>query len=223
MKNTQRGLALSSSKGFTAIEVVIVLAIVALLGGVYYVTQNNKKTDTPVTTTTTTPTTTTTTPAVTTTPTTTTTTTTTTPDPTADWKTYTNTKNGYSFKYPGDYTLQDINDPAIEVYSPDRMKEIDKLNKTATGDRGGVPPSLAIYPVSKSVSEYTKDSAYSNKGQTTIDGITFKQGVYDGLGKQMMFIGDVRGQTYIIYAMEEDYNKNLDLYKNILSTFKFTK
>ena len=76
-------------KGFTVIEIVIVIGILALLAGVYYVNQKGK------TTTTTTGTSVTTTPDTTTT-TETTTTTTESKDETSDWKTYKNDK--YKFQ-----------------------------------------------------------------------------------------------------------------------------
>lgn len=91
------------SKGLL-VTFIIVILIGAAFAAWYFLTGPGKKVASSTATTTTTPAATTTT---TTTPSTTTTTTTPTTTATADWKTYTNTTEGYSIKYPTDWEYSD--------------------------------------------------------------------------------------------------------------------
>lgn len=93
----------SDQKGFSAVEVILVLVILALVGAVgVLVAKNHNKTTTASTTT-----------ASTTKATTPTTAKTTTPDPYAGWQTYTATLEPVSFKYPKDWTVATGNDAPI--------------------------------------------------------------------------------------------------------------
>ncbi|HUS59959.1 MAG TPA: PsbP-related protein [Nevskiaceae bacterium] len=52
-----------------------------------------------------------------------------TPDPTANWKTYTNTKYGYSIKYPEDWSVTPLDDPA---YNRGVTPSCEESSRTAT-------------------------------------------------------------------------------------------
>lgn len=68
------------------------------------------------------------------------TTTTKTSDPTATWKTYTNTTNAYSVKYPADWkVVLDGNDKSLSIGSPTYVKAL-AAYKTANPNGGYNPP-----------------------------------------------------------------------------------
>jgi prepilin-type N-terminal cleavage/methylation domain-containing protein len=95
----------NDQKGFSAVEVILVLVIVALIGTVGFMVYNNHKTKTmPIASTATTKTATT--PAK----------TTTAPDPYAGWQSYTLKYEKLAFKYPASWTIQD--DSASQGLTP---------------------------------------------------------------------------------------------------------
>ncbi len=134
-----------------------------------------------------------------------------TPDPTADWKTYTNTKYGYSFKYSGEFELKNISGESITV------------PQNTSG----------VYLVKKSYPDYANrvlevqylDIFVPPVGWTSANVVVGGQNA-----KRYMFVGGDATIKFDIYqvpltsgGIEIMVNKQmLEDIDQILSTFKFT-
>jgi hypothetical protein len=124
------------------------------------------------------------------------------PDPTANWKTYTNTKNNYLFKYPTNWTLNDLTEGLqVEIYyQPDRTKSagsilIEKLQRP--------PGDIAQYTTKKQIGDLTADCKSDPTGI-----------------KEWCYLSDYILSVFITKDQNPTYNKTLN---QILSTFKFTQ
>lgn len=129
----------------------------------------------------------------------------------ANWKTYTNTKYGFEFRYPSSWPKV----TAISAFSGDYLPTGRSFvaiypDSYPAQDFSG---RIDVYDVPKS--QVLKDNPYTKYGvkapDSTINGITWTQ--YDTLnGKD--FFTEKAGKTYEVSASEEITNQ-------ILSTFKF--
>ena len=152
---------------------------------------------------------------------------------TSDWKTYTNTKFGYVFKYPSDYTL----DNPSESTEYEGMSNSDtdvKIFTTNTKTGQALVEFSADQPVitlADRVQAREKDGSFTNTNKITLNGAT----AYEGLDKGLV-------ASYSVYAQNENssfiniifYTKNStdfatskanlsDIQKAILASFQFTK
>lgn len=141
-------------------------------------------------------------------------------DPTADWKTYSNTDVGFSVKYPADYTILDESaTTSINIRS---------------GDQGQSPLNVSWKSTTKTLDQYIaelKESlSISGEVRTLLDGAT----AYEAVS-----LGAV--STYSIYALNNGWSYELllasgnndslaankaalsDVQKLMLASFKFTK
>ena len=131
-------------KGFSAVEVVLVLVIVALVGAIgFLVYKNQHKTKAaPVASTTTTK-------STTTTP----TKTVTAPDPYAGWKTYTSPLNsGLSFKYPADWQFPN---PATTIPAPNNQGGVENDSVVYSALPQGGPFTTTNQYMCVSIDEYS--------------------------------------------------------------------
>lgn len=152
-----------------------------------------------------------------------------TPDPTADWKTYTNTQYGFEVKIPQDWMVGQLNDTSSDqltyFLSPERKASNDENQKICSGVKTGVcitegVPWDMTFSVSNKTGIGVDELKYGDIHTQTINGIMFK--VYNVLG---MVLGEsweteLNGKFYRFDLF--DYDNNL-VNNKILSTFKFTK
>ena len=150
-------------------------------------------------------------------------------DPTTDWKTYTNTIHGISFKYPVTWIIdqsKENTDPNGSVkLSKDTAKITILLNMDGIGGLGrdyiGSPTTFAGLNLFKYEAETTYAAEESFKGTRTI-------GITESLTKSLGFFR-YNNKTYSItlsYPIA-DHQKEIIIeaqkeFDQILSTFKFT-
>lgn len=135
-------------------------------------------------------------------------------------KTYTDSKNNFSFKYPTDWEAKDIFSPT----------ETFRVNINKNYSEGGIIAELSISSPSKKVDTTQLESlGITSKGETRTFGNLTGQ-LYEtegtgigGSGYRIDFIFEHNSQTYWISLSTNLSNK--DLYKNIftqvVSSFKF--
>jgi prepilin-type N-terminal cleavage/methylation domain-containing protein len=154
----------ANQKGFSVVEVVIVLVVVGLIGGVGFMVykNHNKKavTNSAATTTSTKPTTTETKPA-------------TKADPYAGWKSFTSNAGGFSLKYPADWTITDNTagsneEQAFLLQSPDKdygsvLLAFDVLNKTQEGTLPQYTVDSSVQNLSNGFRIWTDKMKWSSK------------------------------------------------------------
>jgi len=164
-----------------------------------------------------------------------------TPDPTADWKTYTNTKYGYSIKYPNDWM---INRGPGNVSDAELVKQrgIDFYSlETALSDVSLIIDTNELHPTGEEANCQTLEGCISGVSQT------FPGEVSSSETQNITFLGesavvkiyDRTTESYIqtnyhlfflkngdfyhlhFYSPKESYNQNKDALNLILSTFRF--
>lgn len=132
----------------------------------------------------------------------------TTPDPTADWKTYTNTEIGFSFKFPSEWKMQTgiANSGLISL-------------ETSSNNR-----FFAWYSPSVTISEWLEETQ-SGKiiGKKTIGAYTFTVVQGGSMLESLEYIIDVKGNGIIRFVIEPNSNNSESekLFDQILSTFNF--
>lgn len=141
-------------------------------------------------------------------------------DATANWKTYTNDKYGFEFKYPQEWTVGDTSTGAgYSVFEYSVYPNYD-LNKNY-----GAGPLLQIYLDKRSLTEYLANTNFSNKLNYTLDGkkgfvVNFpeKIGLY-----RPIYIFEKDGKAFVIIInITEGTDIGMKEVNQILSTFKFT-
>jgi|GEM_PF-2662701 len=127
-----------------------------------------------------------------------------TPDPTANWKTYTNTLSMYSFKYPINWEVTDLTKgQQIEVYyQPDKTKSVGELLIEKINTK---PGDIKLYENEKKIGNQT---AFCKSDPTSV-----KTWCYLELTQNN------RISILIVKDNSPEYNQKID---QILSTFKFT-
>ncbi len=140
-------------------------------------------------------------------------------DETADWKTYTNTTYGFSFKYPEDWIKTDSGEGLVQLYSPvNPSTEGRELNSTET--------KIVVYV--KNVKDINNLENYviqeggeiSSKKDIIIDNISSKQFITTPeIGTKVTLAFVPKDDRYFEILCAE----NSDRLDTILSTFQFTK
>ncbi|OQA52139.1 MAG: hypothetical protein BWY43_00625 [candidate division WS2 bacterium ADurb.Bin280] len=137
-------------------------------------------------------------------------------DETASWKTYTNEEYGFSFKYPGDYRLEENVTPGED--NSNIVFNVAGVEKDSAGDWGimiivedsNLESSIQALKDRNSSAEYS-ESTKSISGKSWIaeyNGVTYE------------YFSENNGYTYRIGWAIGDTNRIED---QILSTFQFTK
>lgn len=162
-----------------------------------------------------------------------------TPDPTADWKTYTNTKYGYSLKYPNNWVMMSIEPgPAdlplnttsrgIVVY-PSIYKSSAMARALVQLETDG-PENLAYKGfddwLNTMHNSFYKVESTTQEGLAGLSGET-STGTYDGYGFpaniKRFALKSLNGRIY--YSLTSTLEQNsveAKIVDQILSTFKFT-
>ncbi|MBP6885970.1 MAG: hypothetical protein KBC02_01860 [Candidatus Pacebacteria bacterium] len=163
-----------------------------------------------------------------------------TPDPTAGWKTYTNTEYGFEFRYPADRTLEgpnisytsetprivsiglgDMEHPfynkerfTLSVYDPTSQKTIEE-GGCRSADKDCISEYRIINEARFLVNTYRVSDGMSSGSQE-------KNAVIIHDGKLFNFYTGFSGGYYSDMSIPELAAKRI-LFDQILSTFKFTK
>ena len=162
-------------------------------------------------------------------------------DETASWKTYTNEKYGYSFKYPSGWTETTLAESAqVIVSSADTADLVDKgkLHPAYANNlvitrypsinednaRGG--SSVYMKETYANLDDYVSDSNALKKktGETTIDGTTAYEVGIVGEGANLGVMLERNNSIYEFSFERKTSRSELSNEENlILSTFEFTK
>ena len=131
-------------------------------------------------------------------------------DPTVGWKTYTNPRFNFTFKYPDDYFK----------YTGDMQSEVDLLPSQGTGEAAGTPMGLTLGDVWFTITYKSADP--NQKDQA-------KQIVTLGGPQPVSSFQVQRVYQNNVYTIElsafnqKTLTENESLFDQILSTFKFTE
>lgn len=145
-------------------------------------------------------------------------------DETANWKTYTNTKYGYSLKYPSSLIIEESNDPngnvdqtmisnhSISEYSSKKINPEDSEEFIMSI---GIPRTSSIRDITQAKSNY-KDFYKGSLEDYTVGG---EKGFRTTNGTPIIIVHNNKEYFFILSPYSIKNYKN-DFYK-ILSTFKF--
>ncbi len=158
-------------------------------------------------------------------------------DSTADWKTYTSTKYGFSAKYPKDWTVVDSADNNVSFRSADtaaKFKEIADSNIAVGGPTSDMV--VAYYPTikdadvnavksAKTIADLANDKGAARSGATKI---TFAGGeAYEDIMAGMTSVYEIlAGNNNHVYSLTFNVETKAELtatQKLIISNFTFTK
>jgi len=143
-----------------------------------------------------------------------------TPDPIVDWKTYTNTKYGYSIKYPQEWFIEEKED-LTKIYNRD--PNIHKFERIREISSGVFDYSIEDFIFDVDVVEnVTREPNLAQKNSIDIGGMSGIRGILTGgEGEKILMAYLVKNnKTYNFYGRPADSN-NKDIFNLILSTSKF--
>lgn len=140
----------------------------------------------------------------------------------ANWKTYTNSKYGFSLKYPAGYVIKEDGSGVIQI--ADSEKSFTELSNFITID----PRLVGMYANYANAIQKAREQFKNDTIENTENGIKFTSKPYTlpfvNNGKQQLY----RLNVYYMYqggAMTTTFNNepinNIHKYDQILSTFKF--
>lgn len=158
---------------------------------------------------------------------------------TANWKTYTNSSLGFSFKYPQDWTLSNAtteesqSGKIVSLVSPEAQKQnlppgydrnlvvsyFKDMNSDAA--RGGSWEGQRTY---KSLVDYFTDqkAPTENIGETAVDGKKGYEVAIGGFGISFGIMVEYNGIYKLNFSIADSKKDLGSVEKQILSTFKFT-
>lgn len=158
---------------------------------------------------------------------------------TANWKTYTNTKYGFSFKYPADLKVDQMSSSPYEQFKLVYMGEKQKVSgRTQTSIFDGYIFYISLRgsdPIDKVAQETFNRSKQNCSDQTTWSAIT--DSTIDGKNSKTYEVlncmtdytenfvssgGNTFAITQIYVGEDPEYRKYKEVTNQILSTFKFT-
>jgi hypothetical protein len=142
-------------------------------------------------------------------------------DPTANWKTYTNTKYNYSFKIPTNWTNYSMND-----FSSQQFTNTEELLYLGPKNTDIKPPQVMQISTYK-ISAYTEQEVYPPANCTVT---SLKVGLDQTQATRKICKGmESNGYTTVktsqyVFIIDElkDSEANHELFTRIISTFKFT-
>lgn len=154
------------------------------------------------------------------------------PDPTANWKTYTNTELAVEFKYPSDWSLTDTNQNGRVIFGPalDGLKVYTVTVEVNGKANGQEISSYVTNLVNLANSGPMGGIRYDSKENVSISGqngiVLHNVFAYDQNEERIYVI--VNDRAYRISYPSGDENENIlnpkenyDVVQQILSTFKF--
>lgn len=150
-------------------------------------------------------------------------------DPTANWKTFTNDKFGYSFKYPSDWEVIRAMNTWTQVQLSRKISETEARQKNLPNSGGFFVVDVSINynkftrpdttPSSSWITEVTNltvSGVQANKYRTTFTQ-SIRPGVNPGDGETTVMMS----HNGIDFALLLRDNRYQDIFDQILSTFKF--
>ena len=158
-------------------------------------------------------------------------------DLTANWKTYTSDKYGYSLKYPGDWNVA-LDGKYLSINSPENQALKDMIENNRMHGEGYAPTVMVQYfdsadsylnmsnsqtHVTKSVADFFKDSALNNSfKQIKLNNQTAYESESGGIsGTYYGIVCEYGSHVYDIQIVSE--KKSLTTENQIISSFQFTK
>jgi hypothetical protein len=157
-------------------------------------------------------------------------------DPTANWKTYTNTKEGVEFKYPETWTAKSLDGWALNVFLESRPFVIPEASEILTSISVGFNQAMDTTTNQKFYSEKTLAEGVIRIKELFTPESVKTQDLTVG-GKQATQISGIWGPgmlegRYFVYTLVQMDNRllditlsnkdNEDIYQKMLFTFKFT-
>ncbi|MDO8471814.1 MAG: PsbP-related protein [bacterium] len=155
-------------------------------------------------------------------------------DKMADWKTYSNTKYGFSFKYPSDWKMSENGgnnaDPSVvSIVSPETQKA-----------PGSSPDDMSVYYYPSVADEpenklnklgattlddmIKKNSMITKIGSTEIGGVQATDVIWGGLGSYYAILTTKNSHLYKVwFSNTSDKSMLTSVEKQILASFTFTK
>jgi predicted small lipoprotein YifL len=149
-------------------------------------------------------------------------------DPTADWKTYTNTKYGYSFKHPSSWDTYTIGESAEGTLIIGPQEKVDKVRQMQGNFGGGtflvLTLNIKTEVVERKSNEYeqvtSKPISINNINGTKFDINIIQDEPGFNKGDKITSVVVKKDDIYIqIDLLDQTYK---DIFDQILSTFKFT-
>lgn len=143
-------------------------------------------------------------------------------DPTADWKTYTNEKFGFSFKYPQELNfITDTTDKFVENGINNSMILVQ--NYDGLKEPGNKPENLQLMIlVANTKGEFNMENL-SSPITSTINGITLTKGTTTIKMQRVPVVIFNTSPHNVALALNTPDSTQKDLFDQILSTFKFTQ
>ncbi len=141
-------------------------------------------------------------------------------DPTAGWKTYTNTKYKFSIKYPNNWEY-------LEVPTPTYLTETDQVwlgSSVFPPPQTGARTDIAIIftkndPSSAWQEKYFNNYKYSSYQLENVAGTKISGTSKEGLSQELIVIAKI-GESYV-QILSNQSPESLKYFDQILSTFKF--
>jgi hypothetical protein len=161
---------------------------------------------------------------------------TTTTDVTADWKTYTNPRFAYSFKYPADYYIYDPSSSTTSASDgiSNENVVISVYKTTATN----VPAIVSfkydqlVQALDEKIKTLTQNGSFMEATKTTVNGLSAYEGIDPGiLSSYSLYVQKDASSANIQMVFDSGNKSDLatnkanlsNIQKQILSTFQFTK
>lgn len=143
-----------------------------------------------------------------------------TPDSTTDWKTYTNTKYGYSIKYLKEWFLEEGVD-LVKLYNQD--PNVHKFERTREISLGALdyPKEDFIFDINV-IENVIPEPDLAQRSTIEIGGLDGAKGILTGGEGEKILMGYVikDGKTYTFYGRPADSTQK-DYFNLMLSTFRF--
>jgi len=143
----------------------------------------------------------------------------------ANWKTYTNTKYGYSLKYPSEMRLTEPGNETYLTLDPSQEKEQDFHHTLIVGI--SVLPNkerLSIDELIEKIQASTSAIQIKNKQDVTVGGVKGKKVIGSALGSDFTKIFIPYEDSFVVLTASigiEKYQQYVQVFDQILSTFKF--
>ena len=141
-------------------------------------------------------------------------------NPTASWKTYTNTRGGYSIAYPNDAKLDASNTTCVQI----QKGKGDIFINNGSGEPCGGTTGLGIYDVKTSENININGQKYSATGwveNNVENGRTYRNGFLRfNFTNNVSVTYEVNMVNFEINLSEQQYNDAMSSVKEVLSTLK---